>query len=148
MSSEPKKIVIDTNILISAAIYPQSLAAQALTAAFAFGEVYRSAETLQELQTVLNRSKFDRYFVDKVFTRAMFVSIFEKHSIEVAVTHHCTDCIDPKDNMFLSLAMSADAHIIVSGDKAHVLSMHPYQGIDILTLGEFHRWILQGRQPP
>ena len=43
MSSEPKKIVVDTNVLISAAIYPQSLAAQALTAAFTVGNVYRSA---------------------------------------------------------------------------------------------------------
>jgi putative PIN family toxin of toxin-antitoxin system len=100
MNSELKKFVIDTNVLISAAIYPQSLAAQTLTAAFAMGDVCRSAETLQELQTVLNRSKFDRYFVDKVFTRAMFVSIFEKYAIEVTVTHACIDCTDPKDNMF------------------------------------------------
>lgn len=148
MSSESKKVVIDTNVLISAAIYPKSLAAQALTAAFAMGDVYRSAETLQELQTVLSRPKFDRYFVDTVFTRAMFVSIFEKYAIEVAVTHTCSDCIDPKDNMFLSLAMSAKADIIVSGDKAHVLSMHPYHGIGILSVGDFHRLALQmGKRP-
>jgi putative PIN family toxin of toxin-antitoxin system len=145
MNSELKKFVIDTNVLISAAIYPQSLAAQALTAAFAMGDVCRSAETLQELQTVLNRSKFDRYFVDKVFTLAMFVSIFEKYAIEVTVTHACTDCTDPKDNMFLSLAMSANADAIVSGDKAHLLSMHPYHGIDILSLGDFCRFALQGK---
>lgn len=145
MSSKPKKIVIDTNILISAAIFPQSLAAQAMTAAFAFGTVYRSTETMQELQMVLNRSKFDPYFVDKVFTRAMFVAIFEKYAIEVEVTQHCTDCIDPKDNMFLSLAVSADADIIVSGDKAHVLSMHPYRGIDILSLSEFVRLMQPGK---
>ena len=145
MNSELKKFVIDTNVLISAAIYPQSLAGQALAAAFAMGDVCRSAETLQELQMVLNRSKFDRYFVDKVFTRAMFVSIFEKYSVEVAVTHACIDCLDPKDNMFLSLAMSANADVIVSGDKAHLQSMHPYHGIDILSLADFHRLALQGK---
>lgn len=145
MSSEPKKFVIDTNVLISAAIYPQSLAAQALSAAFALGIVCRSEETFQELQTVLNRSKFDRYFVDKEFTRAAFLAIYEKYAVLVPVTHVCTDCIDPKDNMFLSLALSAEADIIVSGDKAHVLSMHPYRGIDILSVGDFHRWALQGR---
>lgn len=147
MSSEPKKIVVDTNVLISAAIYPQSLAAQALTAAFTVGNVYRSAQTLHELQTVLNRPKFDRYFVDKVFTRAMFVSIFERYAIEVAVTHTCTDCIDPKDNMFLELALSAAADTIVSGDKAHLLAMHPYRGISLLAVGEFYRLISQSEKP-
>lgn len=141
MNPEPDKFVIDTNVLISAAIYPQSLAAQALTAALAVGTVYRSEETFHELQTVLNRPKFDRYFVDKVFTRAAFLDIYERYAVDVAVTHVCTDCIDPKDNMFLSLALSADADIIVSGDKAHVLSMHPYRGIDILSLADFHRWV-------
>ena len=142
MPAEPKKCVIDTNVLISAAIYPQSLAAQVLTAAFALGNVYRSAETFAELQTVLNRTKFDRYFVDKVFTRAMFLAIYEKYALEVLVTHTCTDCVDPKDNMFLSLALSADADVIVSGDKAHLISMHPYQGIDIVSLADFGRLIL------
>ena len=43
----------------------------------------------------------------------------------------------------LSLAVSAGADIIVSGDKAHVLSMHPYRGIDILSLADFYRLMTQ-----
>ena len=107
MNSGPKKFVIDTNVLISAAIYPNSLAAQVLKVAFSMGLVCRSVETFYELKTVLNRSKFDRYFVDKEFTRDTFLSFYEKYAVEVPVTHVCTDCIDPKDNMFLSLALSA-----------------------------------------
>lgn len=145
MSSEPKRIVLDTNVLISAAIYAQSLAAQTVTLAFAFGKVYRSQETFLELKTVLNRSKFDRYFADNTVTRAMFLSLYEKHSVEVAVTHSCTDCIDPKDNMFLSLALSAGAGIIVSADQKHLIPMHPYLDIAILSATDFVQTMIKNR---
>ncbi|MBU4519688.1 MAG: putative toxin-antitoxin system toxin component, PIN family [Gammaproteobacteria bacterium] len=143
MSSGAKGLVLDTNVLISAAIFPHSMAARTLSLAFASCRLYRSQETFQEVLSVLNRAKFDRYFVDPVFTRAMFLDIYERYTMEVAVTHVCTECVDPKDNMFLSLAVSAGADIIVSGDKAHVLSMHPYRGIDILSLADFYRLMTQ-----
>jgi len=142
MSSEPKKFVIDTNVLVSAALFPQSLAAQALSAAFALGTVYRSRETLDELRTVLGRPKFDRYFVDSTFTRAAFLALYEQHAVEAPITQVSTDCVDPGDNMFLALSVEAD--VLISGDKAHVLPMHPYRGIAILSLGEFRDWVLQG----
>lgn len=145
ISSEPKRIVLDTNVLISAAIYAQSLAAQSVTLAFAFGKVYRSQETFLEFKTVLNRSKFDPYFVDNTVTRAMFLSLYGKHSVEVAVTHTCTDCIDPKDNMFLSLALSAGAAILVSGDQKHLIPMHPYRGIAILLATDFVQMMIKNR---
>ncbi len=139
MSSATKKFVIDTSVLISAAIYPQSIAAQALLAAFALGTVYRSQATFQELVEVLNRPKFDRYFVDQEFTRAVFLSTYEKYAVEVPVTQEVTDCTDAKDNMFLSLAASVEADILVSGDKEHLISMHPYRGIAILSVSDFLR---------
>ena len=45
---------------------------------------------------------------------------------------HIEVCVDPKDNKFLSLAVSGNASLILSDDK-HLLRLHPFQGISILT---------------
>ena len=138
-----KKIVVDTNVLLSAAIYPKSGAAQALAAAFLFCDLYRSASTSHELDTVLNRAKFDAYFTDAEFTRTMFLETYFEHAEKVEVTQESTDCTDPKDNQFLSLALTVGADIIVSGDKKHLLSMHPYKGISILSYQEFANLVVR-----
>lgn len=62
MNSERKKVVIDTNILVSAAIYPRSASAQAYKVAVAWCDVYACEETMDEVEQVLLRPKFDRYF--------------------------------------------------------------------------------------
>jgi len=100
MSSGLKKVVVDTNVLLSAAIYPNSPSAQALTTAFAFCAIFHSKETLCEITTVLNRSKFDCYFLDAEFTRDMFLEAYIDKSIKAEVTQISSDCEDPKDNMF------------------------------------------------
>jgi uncharacterized protein len=132
-----KRFVLDTNVLISASLYPQSIAARAVTVAFRFGTVYRSQETLQEIKTVLDRPKFDRYFVDRTGTRSQFLTLYEKYAVETPITEVSTDCVDPKDNPFLSLALSCRADILVSGDHKHLLPMHPYRGIAILSVTDF-----------
>lgn len=147
MSSGLKKIVVDTNVLLSAAIYPNSPSAQALLTAFTFCEIYRSKETMDEISTVLNRPKFDRYFVDTAFTREMFLEAYTEKSIEAEITQISTDCQDPKDNMFLSLALTVGADIIVSGDTKHLIPMHPYKGIGILLPKDFDELIFSESFP-
>jgi len=142
MSSGLKRVVVDTNVLLSTAIYPNSPSARALTTAFAFCAMYHSPETLHEITTVLNRSKFDRYFLDTEFTRDIFLEAYIDKSIEAEITQISSDCEDPKDNMFLSLALSTNADMIVSGDIKHLISIDPYKGISILSpkdFGEFMR---------
>jgi uncharacterized protein len=45
-------------------------------------------------------------------------------------------CGDPKDDKFLSLAVSGHATHIITGD-ADLLALHPFQGIQILAPGTF-----------
>lgn len=137
MRSDRKKVVFDTSVLLNAAIYPHSGAAQALGAAFLSCSLYRSASTSHELATVLNRSKFDAYFKDADFTRGLFLDIYFERVQEVEITQESIDCKDPKDNQFLSLALTVGADVIVSGDKRDLLSMHPYKGISILSYQDF-----------
>ena len=55
------------------------------------------------------------------------------------ITEISTDCIDPKDNKFLSLALTVRADIIASGDQKHLIPMHPYRTIEILSATDFVR---------
>jgi predicted nucleic acid-binding protein len=55
-----RRIIIDTGILVSAAIRPESIAALAVEKAWLQFDVCASDETWAELQTVLMRPKFDR----------------------------------------------------------------------------------------
>lgn len=56
-----KRVVIDTNTLISAVIIPKSIPAQTLKA-FEHYVICISEETEQELVEVISRPKFDKYF--------------------------------------------------------------------------------------
>jgi len=50
-------------------------------------------------------------------------------------------CEDPDDNMILECACEGNADYIISGDR-HLLVLNPFEGIPILTPGEFVRTVL------
>lgn len=129
-----RRVVLDTGVLVSAAIRPQSIPALALEKALLQFEVCISHDTLQELETVLQRPKFERYL--PAVRRAAFVSGFRDHVALFEVTQGVTDCSDPKDNMFLALADTAMAELIVSSDP-HLTAMHPWRGIPIMPPSAF-----------
>jgi putative PIN family toxin of toxin-antitoxin system len=133
LSSLPH-IVFDTNALISAAIIPGSISRKALLHAAEHYQLVHSAETWAEFNEVIARKKFDRYFPDS--TRSEFVLVMARISEFQSVSIAISDCSDPKDNKFLELAVEAESLIIVSGDN-HLLSMHPYRGIAVLTPADF-----------
>ena len=62
------RIVLDTNVLISALLLRQSLTRRAFDSAFANGKVLLSFELLAELSQVLGRKQFRKY-VDEVDVR-------------------------------------------------------------------------------
>lgn len=129
-----RRIVIDTGILVSAAIRPESVPALALEKALLHFEVCASVETLAELETVLLRNKFDRYA--PLATRRAFIDGFRRQALLLAVTAQVEDCTDPADNKFLALAEAAEAELIVASDP-HLTGMHPWRGIPILPPAAF-----------
>jgi predicted nucleic acid-binding protein len=60
MTSNPR-FVLDTGIIVSAVLLPRSVPRQAVDLAFAGGHVLASTETIDELDEVLRRPKFNRY---------------------------------------------------------------------------------------
>ena len=129
-----RRIVMDTGVLVSAAIRPESVPALALEKAFLQFDVCASAETLDELETVLRRPKFDRYV--SLQQREIFLTGFRQQAVLFQVSQIVTDCPDPKDNMFLALADTAMAELIVASDP-HLTDMHPWQGIPIMPPAAF-----------
>lgn len=129
-----RRIVIDTGVLVSAALRPESIPALALEKALLQFEVCASDETLAELETVLMRSKFDGYLSSEM--RQAFVAGLRQRVTMVEVTQVVTDCPDPKDNKFLALAEAAVAELIVSSDP-HLTDMHPWREIPIMPPAAF-----------
>ena len=134
MSSDRKALVFDTSTLVGAVLRPQSLPAQALKLAVGTGRVVASDETLQELAEVLGRNRFDRYCSPEA--RADYFALYRDAVQLIEITETVTDCRDPKDDKFLSLAISAHAGAIVSSD-ADLQVLHPYRGIAIIAPSVF-----------
>jgi uncharacterized protein len=129
-----RRVVIDTGVLVSAAIRPESVPALAFEKALLQFEICASAETLAELATVLLRPKLDRYAPEPL--RRAFIDGYRERVTPVTVSVTVTDCADPKDNMFLALAEAAGAELIVASDP-HLTDLHPWRGIPILPPAAF-----------
>lgn len=128
------RIVVDTNLAISAAILRNSVSHKAFSLALKNFQLVSSESTLAELIGVIYRPKFNKYLTDEA--RLEFLSLIAQASEIVSVTSVITDCVDPKDNQFLALAVDAGAGIILSGDP-HLTDMNPYREISIVGPKQF-----------
>ena len=134
-----RRVILDTNTLVSAALRAGSVAEQALAKALQSCEVCASAETLGELATVLDRDKFDRYlnrdlrcrFVAVIRNSARLFAVQEADRMAVKPV-----CRDAKDNLFLALAVACEADVLVSGYE-DLLALDPWNGVRIVTAREF-----------
>ncbi len=133
MASE-SRFVLDTGVLVSAILLPRSLPRQVVDLAFVQGIVLASADTIDELDEVLRRPKFNRYLREE--ERLLFLAAFIRDAKLVDITEKLTECRDPKDNKFLELAVSGNATCIVSSDS-DLLVLNPFREIAILTPQEF-----------
>lgn len=131
---EPKRIVIDTSLAISAAILPKSISNKAFSLALQHFQLVSSDSTLAELIDVIYRAKFDKYLTDEM--RLEFLTVVAQASEFITIRSVIKDCPDPKDNQFLELAIDGEANIILSGDP-HLTDMNPYRNISILGPREF-----------
>ena len=129
-----KHIVVDTGVLISAALRLNSIPRQAYLKALEGFELCASVETLAELERVLHREKFDRYL--PLAQRLAFLETYRASVEMFEVTLQVVDCRDPKDNPFLSLALTAEARLLISSDP-DLYTLNPYRGIPILRPAEF-----------
>jgi len=131
------RVVIDTNIFITFLIgrLSRTLLEKIKTKEI---ELVISEDLLEELIETVNRPRFRGIF-SKEDVKDLFVLI-EERAIKVRPAKKVYDCRDPKDNIVLECALVGKAHYIVTGDK-DLLVLHPYRGIEVITLSKFKKLI-------
>jgi len=133
-SATKPAIVIDTNIIVSAIVFPASGAMAVLIKALNRYSVVVSGSTWDELASVLQRPKFDSRL--PLAKRLLALTELARNVREVKVTSVITDCRDPKDNKFLALAIDGAATVIVTGDN-DLLVLNPYRSIVVCKASDF-----------
>ena len=124
------RFVLDTNLIVSAALFKQSVARQAFEKAITTGDILLSDALQAELSEVMLRQKFDRYV--SLETRLRFLSGFISLSTVVEISERIQVCRDPKDDMVLETAVNGQAIIIITGDQ-DLLVLHPFRQIAVLS---------------
>lgn len=128
-------VVLDSNLVVSAFLNPDGMASAALQVAIEHFDVAASSDTLAELADVLKREKFNRY-ASKI-ERVARLEAYAQTVLVFDVQLQVLDCRDPKDNKFLALCTTANAKVLVTGDKKDLLVMHPYKNTAVLGLRAF-----------
>ncbi len=134
MTSKPAYIVIDTNVLISSGLLPDSKTAKVLALAVEHFVIAQNRDTWHELVTRIARPKFDRYFGESGRLRhlvaiAQSVQHFEV-STQLAVSR------DQADDKFIALAIDSGAALLISGDP-DLKDVKVHKGIKILSPAQF-----------
>ncbi|MDB9484735.1 putative toxin-antitoxin system toxin component, PIN family, partial [Dolichospermum circinale CS-537/05] len=84
------RFVVDTNILVSAVLIKSSIPDVVFKKARSLGIILFSDATFQELQEILNRSKFDKYI--SVSVRTQFLAKFKLESEETEIVQMIKEC--------------------------------------------------------
>ena len=127
-----KKIVIDTNNLISALGWkgnPRKLLEQVIEKKY---DLFISIKILDELKRVMDYPKFK--FTDE--QKNKFLQILSEIStiIETKIKLNITE--DPDDNMFIECALESGADYIISGDE-HLKKIKQFKNIKIISVSDF-----------
>jgi len=130
------RVVLDTNILISAILSPRGMAARILgyeredkvELAFSPGttkEVFRVLRS-SKIKALLKNRGVPLRKVESFLKSLISSSVQTAGSVEVAAIKD-----DPCDNMFLACALEAQADFIVS-DDGHLNKLKSFHGIQII----------------
>lgn len=130
-----ERVVLDTNILISAALRPDGPSRAVLDAIRSEnGVLLFSNETFGELQTRILRPKFDHYVGRR--GRLAYLAQIEAVSEWVSISGARLACRDPDDDKLLETAMVGWADCLITGDR-DLLEMSPFREIPILPPAAF-----------
>ena len=112
----PLRLVIDTNVLVSAVLKPDGLQRTVfLLATTKPARWYVSKAILQEYSAVLARPELKI----RKSLRLQFIQLIKNHTYPVKPSHLPKVATDPDDNIFLECADAARADYLVTGNQRH-----------------------------
>jgi len=135
------RIVIDTNVVISAGLRPAGLQAQVLAlVAFRAVELFVSQPVLDEYREVFSRPKFSHLDPKNV---SLLLSLIEAEATMVTPTTTLVISEHDSDNRFYECAEAAGVDYIVTGNTRHFSKPHKNtriitgrQLLELLTAGQ------------
>lgn len=133
---ENKRVVVDTNIWLSAAISKFGAPAQVVRRVLQKGVPVFSKATFAELEVRLWKPKFDRYLSMDIRRAILHDANAVAHWVEIPPELAAqTYSRDPDDDKFIHTALAASAAWLVTGDQDLLVIEMPLP-VRILTDGE------------
>jgi putative PIN family toxin of toxin-antitoxin system len=110
------RLVIDTNVLVSAAIKPAGLQRTVLLLAVTKpARLYVSRAILEEYREVLGRPELRI----RKGARQQLLQLIKNHSFTMVPARRLDVAADPDDNIFLECAEAARADYLITGNLKH-----------------------------
>lgn len=126
-------VVVDTNVLLSAALSPGGVPATLVDRLLAVGKLVFSEATFAELDARIWQPKFDRYLPierrRRIVLQAHAAAVWADIPTELAQRAFSRD---PKDDAFIHAAIAAGAPRLITGDD-DLLCLDPLGELRILT---------------
>ena len=130
------RVVLDTNILVSALIAPAGNPA-AIYKAWEQGRftLVTCAEHLDELRATLQKPKVANLI--KPYKAGRLVNQIRKLAEDIVELPRVKRSSDPGDNFLLALAEAGNADYLVTGDKSGLLLLAGHKSTRIITARDF-----------
>lgn len=126
------RLVIDTNVVISAAIKPAGLQRTVLLLAITKpARWYVSRPVLEEYRDVLARKELNI----RKGLQSQLLQLIRKRSDCLSKTRRVEAALEPDDNVFLECADAAGADYLVTGNQKHFPKF--WKKTKVITPGEF-----------
>jgi len=130
------RVVIDSNVWISAALSQDGTPAGLVRWVLAYGVAVFSTATFAELETRMWKPKFDRYLSTQLRRRLLHDINASAYWVEVSPDIAAkTYFRDTDDDKFIHTALAAQSPWLVTGDR-DLLDVPAIPGLRILTAAE------------
>ena len=126
------KVVVDTNVLISAEVSSQGASRRLLNRLIATHDVILSNVILHEFAETL----YAKFNYDSLAESDVIDGLLEVVEIVEPVTFGEQVCRDPDDDAILGTAVAGNADCIVTGDS-DLLVLKRFREVDIISPSEF-----------
>jgi len=137
------KVVLDTNIVVSAAICEDGNPAKVFEMLL-LEEItnHTTEQIIDEIKKVMARPKITKRL--SMVEVGFIVSNFERFSQKIKTKEVINEVKDdPDDNKFIECAVAASADYIITGDE-HLLKIEEFRGIRIVSCTEFLEIVSKG----
>jgi len=130
------RVVVDTNVLISAFMSREGLPFQVVS--LWFDGVYELVTSQWQIEEFRRVSNYDHVKVRLNRVRVgTFVNAVRKNALVLGELPDVSYSPDPDDNPIIAAALAGEARYIVSGDKRDVQALGRVKGVQMVTVSEF-----------